>query len=307
VKIIFCKNSDFSQQSPIFAQNIEQKPSTFMLNAGEYQSLRIGRIADPGIYLTDEEGGEVLLPNRYVSLSDHVGDMVEVFVYHDSENRLIATREKPFATVGEAAVLEAVDRNAHGVFLNWGITAKDLFMPNRNVPFEVQMGGRYLVYLYRDNLTGRVVATTKLTKYISNAEISVRAREQVDILVARKMDMGYRVVINNRHWGMIYNDQIFSPVKVGDKLTGYIHRISAEGRIDVMLQQEGRELRDSATTKLLDLLAKSKGTLQVGDKSSPEEIAAVTGLSKKSFKKAVGALYKERKIALTDTTITLTK
>ena len=278
-----------------------------MLNAGEYQSLRIGRIADPGIYLTDEEGGEVLLPNRYVSLSDHVGDMVEVFVYHDSENRLIATREKPLATVGEAAVLEAVDRNAHGVFLNWGITAKDLFMPNRNVPFEVQMGGRYLVYLYRDNLTGRVVATTKLTKYISNAEISVRAREQVDILVARKMDMGYRVVINNRHWGMIYNDQIFSPVKVGDKLTGYIHRISAEGRIDVMLQQEGRELRDSATTKLLDLLAKSKGTLQVGDKSSPEEIAAVTGLSKKSFKKAVGALYKERRIALTDTTITLTK
>ena len=278
-----------------------------MLNAGEYQSLRIGRIADPGIYLTDEEGGEVLLPNRYVSLSDHVGDMVEVFVYHDSENRLIATREKPLATVGEAAVLEAVDRNAHGVFLNWGITAKDLFMPNRNVPFEVQMGGRYLVYLYRDNLTGRVVATTKLTKYISNAEISVRAREQVDILVARKMDMGYRVVINNRHWGMIYNDQIFSPVKVGDKLTGYIHRISAEGRIDVMLQQEGRELRDSATTKLLDLLVKSKGTIQVGDKSSPEEIAAVTGLSKKSFKKAVGALYKERRIALTDTTITLTK
>ena len=278
-----------------------------MLNAGEYQSLRIGRIADPGIYLTDEEGGEVLLPNRYVSLSDHVGDMVEVFVYHDSENRLIATREKPLATVGEVAVLEAVDRNAHGVFLNWGITAKDLFMPNRNVPFEVQMGGRYLVYLYRDNLTGRVVATTKLTKYISNAEISVRAREQVDILVARKMDMGFRVVINNRHWGMIYNDQIFSPVKVGDKLTGYIHRISIEGRIDVMLQQEGRELRDSATTKLLDLLAKSKGTLHVGDKSSPEEIAAVTGLSKKSFKKAVGALYKECKIALTDTTITLTK
>ena len=278
-----------------------------MLNAGEYQSLRIGRIADPGIYLTDEEGGEVLLPNRYVSLSDHIGDMVEVFVYHDSENRLIATREKPLATVGEAAVLEAVDRNAHGVFLNWGITAKDLFMTNRNLPFEVQMGGHYLVYLYRDNLTGRVVATTKLTKYISNAEISVRAREQVDILVARKMDMGYRVVINNRHWGMIYNDQIFSPVKVGDKLTGYIHRISTEGRIDVMLQQEGRELRDSATTKLLDLLAKSKGVLQVGDKSSPEEIATVTGLSKKSFKKAVGALYKERRISLTDTTITLTK
>lgn len=278
-----------------------------MLNAGEYQSLRISRIADPGIYLTDEEGNEVLLPNRYVSLSDHAGDVVEVFVYHDSENRLIATREKPYATVGEVAVLEAVDRNAHGVFLAWGITAKDLFMPNRNVPYEVQMGGRYLVYLYRDNLTGRVVATTKVNKYISNASITVRQREQVDILVARKMEMGYRVVINNRHWGMIYNDQIFSPVKVGDRLTAYVHRISDEGRIDVMLQQEGRELREDAAAKLLAVIEKNRGILPLGDKSSPEEIAALTGLSKKSFKRAVGALYKERRIVLTDSTITLVK
>lgn len=278
-----------------------------MLTAGEYHSLRISRIADPGIYLVDDEGTEVLLPNRYVSLSDRVGDLAEVFIYHDSENRLIATREKPLATVGEAAVLEAVDRNAHGVFFSWGITAKDLFMPNRNVPYEVQMGGRYLVYLYRDELTGRVVATTKLNKYISNAEITVRAREQVDVLVARKMEMGYRVVVNNRHWGMIYNDQIFSPIKLGDRLTGYVHRISSEGRIDIMLQQEGREQRDSASAKLLELLAKNNGTLSLGDKSSPEEIAALTGLSKKSFKRAVGALYKERRISLTDTTITLNR
>lgn len=278
-----------------------------MLNAGEYQTLRIGRIADPGIYLSDEEGNEVLLPNRYVSLSDKVGGVVDVFVYHDSENRLIATREKPLATVGEVAVLEAVDRNAHGVFLAWGITAKDLFMPNRNVPFEVQMGGRYPVYLYRDSLTGRVVATTKLNKYISNAEISVRPREQVDITIVRRMEMGYRVVINNRHWGMIYNDQIFSPVKVGDRLTAYVHRISEEGRIDVMLQQAGRELREDSTAKLLALLEKSGGALSVGDSSSPEEIAAVTGLSKKSFKRAVGQLYKERRIILSEGGIKLAK
>lgn len=278
-----------------------------MLNAGEYQTLRIGRIADPGIYLSDEEGNEVLLPNRYVSLSDKVGGVVEVFVYHDSENRLIATREKPLATVGEVAVLEAVDRNAHGVFLAWGITAKDLFMPNRNVPFEVQMGGRYPVYLYRDSLTGRVVATTKLNKYISNAEISVRPREQVDIIIVRRMEMGYRVVINNRHWGMIYNDQIFSPVKVGDRLTAYVHRISEEGRIDVMLQQAGRELREDSSIKLLALLEKNGGALSVCDSSSPEEIAAVTGLSKKSFKRAVGQLYKERRITLTEGGIKLAK
>ncbi len=278
-----------------------------MLQAGEYQTLRISRIADPGIYLTDEEGAEVLLPNRYVSLSDHVGDLVEVFVYHDSENRLIATREKPLAVVGEAAVLEAVDRNAHGVFLAWGITAKDLFMPNRNVPFEVQMGGRYLVYLYRDPLTGRVVATTKLGKYISNAEIGVRAHEQVDLLVARRMEMGYRVVINNRHWGMIYNDQIFTPIKVGDRLTGYVHRISAEGRIDVMLQQEGRQLRDSSAERLLELLQKNGGKLPLGDNSSPEEIASLTGLSKKSFKKAVGALYRQRRITISEGEISIAK
>ena len=278
-----------------------------MLQAGEYQTLRISRIADPGIYLTDEEGAEVLLPNRYVSLSDHVGDIVEVFVYHDSENRLIATREKPLAVVGEAAVLEAVDRNAHGVFLAWGITAKDLFMPNRNVPFEVQMGGHYLVYLYRDPLTGRVVATTKLGKYISNAEIGVRAHEQVDLLVARRMEMGYRVVINNRHWGMIYNDQIFSPIKLGDRLTGYVHRISAEGRIDVMLQQEGRQLRDSSAERLLELLQKSGGRLPLDDNSSPEEIASLTGLSKKSFKKAVGALYRQRRISIGTGAIELSK
>ena len=278
-----------------------------MLNAGEYQSLRIARIAEPGIYLTDEEGTEVLLPNRYVSLSDRVGDLAEVFVYHDSENRLIATRERPLATVGEAAVLEAVDRNAHGVFLAWGITAKDLFLPNRNVPFEVQMGCKYLVYLYRDNLTGRVVATTKLNKYISNSTISVRAHEQVDILVARRMEKGFRVVINNRHWGMIYDDQIFSSVKVGDRLVAYVHRISAEGRIDVMLQQEGHEQRDSAATKLLELLEKGKGVLPLGDKSSPEEIAAATGLSKKSFKRAVGQLYKERRITIEEDSIRLNK
>ena len=278
-----------------------------MLSAGEYQTLRISRIAEPGIYLSDEEGGEVLLPNRYVSLADKVGEVVEVFVYHDSENRLIATREKPFATIGEVAVLEAVDRNAHGVFLAWGITAKDLFLPNRNVPFEVQMGGRYPVYLYRDELTGRVVATTKLNKYISNAEITVRSREQVDIVVVRRMEMGYRVVINNRHWGMIYNDQIFSPIKVGDKMTAYVHRISEDGRIDVMLQQEGRQAREDATTKLLSLLEKSGGRLPLTDNSSPEDIAAATGLSKKSFKRAVGALYKERRITLSEDGIMLSR
>lgn len=278
-----------------------------MIVAGEYQTLRIGRIAEPGIYLTDEQEQEVLLPNRYVRLEDKVGNLVEVFVYHDSENRLIATREKPLAVVGEAAVLKAVDRNAHGVFLDWGITAKDLFLPNRNVPFEVEIGRKYLVWLYRDNLTGRVVATTKLNPYVNNNDLCVRPKEQVDILVARRMEAGFRVVINNRHWGMIYNDQIFTPVAVGDRLTAYVHRISEEGRIDIMLQQEGKDQTDSAAAKLVELLKANKGALPIGDKSSPEEIASLTGLSKKNFKRAVGALYKQRLVTIGDTQITLNK
>lgn len=278
-----------------------------MIVAGEYQTLRIGRIAEPGIYLTDEQEQEVLLPNRYVRLEDKVGNLVDVFVYHDSENRLIATREKPHATVGEAAVLKAVDRNAHGVFLDWGITAKDLFLPNRNVPFEVEIGRKYLVWLYRDNLTGRVVATTKLNPYVNNTDITVRHKEQVDILVARRMEAGYRVVVNNRHWGMIYNNQIFTPIAVGDRLTAYVHRISEDGRIDLMLQQEGKDQTDSAATKLVELLKEHKGVLPIGDKSSPEEIAALTGLSKKNFKRAAGALYKQHTITIGDNEITLNK
>ncbi len=278
-----------------------------MIVAGEYQTLRIGRIAEPGIYLTDEQEQEVLLPNRYVHIEDKVGNLVEVFVYHDSENRLIATRERPFATVGEAAVLKAVDRNAHGVFLDWGITAKDLFLPNRNVPFEVEIGRKYLVWLYRDNLTGRVVATTKLNPYVNNTDICVRPKEQVDILVARRMEAGYRVVVNNRNWGMIYSNQIFTPVAVGDRLTAYVHRISEDGRIDLMLQQEGKDQTDSAATKLLELLRSHKGALPIGDKSSPAEIASLTGLSKKNFKRAAGALYKQHLITIGDTTTTLNK
>lgn len=278
-----------------------------MIVAGEYQTLRIGRIAEPGIYLTDEQEQEVLLPNRYVHIEDKVGNLVEVFVYHDSENRLIATRERPLATVGEAAVLKAVDRNAHGVFLDWGITAKDIFLPNRNVPFEVEIGRKYLVWLYRDNLTGRVVATTKLNPYVNNTDICVRPKEQVDILVARRMEAGFRVVVNNRNWGMIYSNQIFTPVAVGDRLTAYVHRISEDGRIDLMLQQEGKDQTDSAATKLLELLRSHKGALPIGDKSSPEEIASLTGLSKKNFKRAAGALYKQHLITIGDTTTTLNK
>ena len=161
-----------------------------MLQAGSYHTLTVNRISDYGLYLADEEGNEVLLPNRYVSLADRIGDTKEVFVYHDSEDRLTATTERPYAVAGEAAFLEVVDKNLHGAFLAWGITAKDLFIPNSNQAFRMEPGKRYAVFVYRDNISGRVVATTKLNGFISNESVSVRPRQRVDILVARRIPVG---------------------------------------------------------------------------------------------------------------------
>ena len=218
-----------------------------MLQAGSYHTLTVNRISDYGLYLADEEGNEVLLPNRYVSLADRIGDTKEVFVYHDTENRLTATTERPYAAAGETAFLEVVDKNLHGAFLAWGITAKDLFVPNSNQSFRMEPGKRYVVFVYRDNLSGRVVATTKLNGFISNESVSVRPRQRVDILVARRIPVGYRVVVENRHWGVLYDNQLFRPIHIGDRLEGYVNRITEEGRVDISLQRQGfDEVKDAA-------------------------------------------------------------
>lgn len=267
-----------------------------MLQAGSYQTLSVGRISDHGLYLTDDEGNEVLLPNRYVSLEDKVGDTKDVFIYHDSENRLIATTEKPLAIAQEAAYLEVVDKNIHGAFLRWGITAKDLFLPNSNQAYHMEIGRKYVVYVYRDNVTGRVVATAKLNGFISNEDISVRPRQEVELLVARRLPVGYRVIIDNRHWGVLYDNQLFRPVQIGDRLMGYVTRITEDKRIDVSLQQQGFDEVKTAADKLLSLIENHGGKILLGDKSSPQEIVAFTGMSKKVFKRALGYLMSRNKV-----------
>ncbi len=263
-----------------------------MLKAGRIQTLTVSRTSDYGIYLVDDEQQEVLLPNRYTSLADKVGDTKEVFIYHDSEDRLVATTETPLAKVGEAAFLKVVDKTVHGAFLDWGLHGKDLFLPNRNQQGGVLADHSYIIYLYEDNITGRCVATMKLKNYINNDVVTVEPREEVQLLVASRSDIGYRVIINNRHWGMIYSNQLFRKVAVGDRLTGYIRRITDEHRIDVSLQQEGyAQVKDSAET-LLELLRANGGFLPVGDNSAPEEVARITGTSKKVFKRSLGVLLK---------------
>ena len=263
-----------------------------MLRAGRIQKLTVSRISDYGLYLADEEQNEVLLPNRYISLTDKPGDEKEVFLYHDSEDRLVATTETPLLRVGEARYLRVVDKTAHGAFLDWGLYGKDLFLPNRNQQGGIIAGRSYIVYLYEDSVTGRCVATCKLKSFINNDIITVAPRQEVDLLVASESPIGYRVIINNRHWGMLYRNQLFRPIAVGDRTKGYVRKLTEDNRIDVSLQQEGfAQVKDSAEV-LLKLVRDNGGFLPLNDDSAPEEVNRLTQTSKKVFKRSLGMLLK---------------
>ena len=263
-----------------------------MLRAGRIQKLTVSRISDYGLYLADEEQNEVLLPNRYISLTDKPGDEKEVFLYHDSEDRLVATTETPLLRVGEAGYLRVVDKTAHGAFLDWGLYGKDLFLPNRNQQGGIIAGRSYIVYLYEDRVTGRCVATCKLKSFINNDIITVAPRQEVDLLVASESPIGYRVIINNRHWGMLYRNQLFRPIAVGDRTKGYVRKLTEDNRIDVSLQQEGfAQVKDSAEV-LLQLVRDNGGFLPLNDDSAPEEVNRLTQTSKKIFKRSLGMLLK---------------
>ena len=277
------------------------------MKVGRIQTLKVSRISDYGLYLADEEGQEVLLPNRFVSLNNAVGDEIEVFVYHDSEDRLVATTDKPLITEGTVASLKVVDKNIHGAFLDWGVSGKDLFLPNRNQQGGVLAGRSYVVWLYVDNITGRCVATMKLKGFIDNDVITVEPRQKVDLLIASESPIGYRAIINSRHWGMVYKNQIFSSVKVGDRLEGYVRRITEDNRIDLSLRREGYDGVAASAETLYALLKDCGGVLPVGDDSSPEDVHAATQMSKKVFKRAVGMLLKRGDIVAEANQIKLKK
>lgn len=277
-----------------------------MILAGIYQTLRVNRISDYGLFLADEEENEVLLPNRYVSLENKVGDMLDVFVYHDSEDRLVASTEKPYATVGEVAFLKVVDKTVHGAFLDWGLSSKDIFLPNRNMIGRLDPGMKYVVYIYRDNITGRAVTSMALKNFISNESLDLKRGEEVDIVVALQTDRGFRVVINNRYWGMIYYNQLFGDISVGDKTKAYVRKITEDNRVDLSLQQEGYDEVKKSADKIIAMMRDNGGTLPLHDRSTPEEVNAVTRMSKKVFKRSVGYLMKREAIVMDDHGIKLT-
>ncbi|MEG1036918.1 MAG: S1-like domain-containing RNA-binding protein [Mucinivorans sp.] len=269
------------------------------INPGTINTLTIIRQSDNGLYLADTEGTEVLLPNRYIPVEATqgwaAGDTQDVFVYFDSEDRIVATTDTPKLMVGSIAALTVVGVTRIGAFMDWGLP-KDLFVPFANQVVPMHTGEIHTVGAYIDNTTGRIVGSTKIGKYYNNDTISVREREQVSIFVAQRRDRGYRVVINNLNWGMLYDNQIFQPVEIGNTLTAFVTKIAEDGRIDVSLQKQGFAQVQTASDVVLELLTNNGGRLEIGDKTDPDVVQLNAGMSKKVFKRAVGFLMRQGKV-----------
>lgn len=275
-----------------------------MVKAGQYYSLKVVKKVDFGCYL-DANGDEILLPKRFVPAGVKEGDELTVFVYHDSEDRVIATTQKPFAIVGEMALMEVVHKTNHGAFMSWGIM-KDLFVPTSQQISKMQIGGHYLVMLYLDEMTGRVAATEKIQRYLTNDDLTVKENEEVNLLAYYPSEIGFNVIINNKHIGLMHQSDIFQKINIGDKLKGYVKTIRPDNKIDVKLGIKGYERVNNETDKVLTLLRQNGGFLPFNDKSSPEDIYENFGVSKKTFKMTIGSLYKEKKIDITTAGILLT-
>lgn len=276
-----------------------------MIKLGKYNELEVAREVEFGIYVTDGEGVEILMPNRYVPESSKVGDKLRCFVYQDSEARLLATTERPYAQVGEFASLEIKSVNQVGAFADWG-TSKELLIPHREQPKEMEEGHRYIIYIYVDEVSGRIAGTARLDKYLDNVPAPYEKNEEVEILIWKSTPLGYKVIINNSHTGLIYSNQIFQSIHIGERLRAWVKEVREDEKIDLSLQPMGyRNVIDSAESQVLRALHLRDGFLPLTDKSDPEEIASVLQMSKKNFKKAVGALYKQQRIVLEETGIRL--
>lgn len=297
-----------------------------MLKLGDYNTLKIVKRVDFGLYLDGGDEGEILMPQRYVKRSMKIGDEVEVFVYLDQDERVVATTEQPLAKVGEFACLEVAWTNQYGAFLNWGLM-KDLFCPFREQKLRMQQGNRYIVYVKEDTESHRLMATAKVEKYLSpylfksantpeqeettekeqeiNEKDILKHGSLVDCLIWQKTDLGFKVIIENKYQGQLYDNQIFQPLHSGDRCKAYVDHIRQDGRIDLMLQAPGRQHTLDFAEVLLRYLYENNGFCDLGDKSPAELIADRFKVSKKAYKKAVGDLYRRRLITISEEGIRL--
>ncbi|MEO6136682.1 MAG: S1-like domain-containing RNA-binding protein [Ginsengibacter sp.] len=274
-----------------------------MIKIGEYNVMKVIKEKSMGVFLDDGDIG-ILLPKRYVPPGTEIGDDLEVFLYHDGEDRPIATTQKPYGVLGDIVTLKAVNVTHQGAFLDWGLM-KDLFIPKSKIKNYMAVGGEYLVKIVMDEQTGRLAATEKLEPFLSNENLTVQEKEEVDLLVYRQTDIGYEVIINNQHKGVLHNNEIYRDIKIGDRFRGFIKNILPENKIDVAAGKSGYQRVEDASEKILRLLKENDGYLPYHDKSSPEEIYSFFEMSKKTFKMTTGNLYKQQKIVFTKTGIQL--
>ena len=276
-----------------------------MIKLGDYNTLTAIRRADQGFYLEgDERSGDILLPNRYVPHDLVIGKEIEVFVYLDQDERLIATTEHPAAKVGEFASLEVAWINKYGAFLKWGLM-KDLFCPFREQKQRMEVGKHYIVYVKEDEESHRLMATAKVERYLESENVQLKHGEACDCLVWQKTDLGFKTIINNRYQGQIYDNQIFQPLHTGDRLTAYIDHVRQDGKIDITLQPTGRQHTLDFAEVLLRYLYENNGHCDLGDKSDATLIYDRFKVSKKAYKKAVGDLYRRRLITISEDGIDL--
>lgn len=273
---------------------------------GRMNSLQVVKHTDFGLYLDGGADGEILLPKRYIpkDTPSEVDDWLNVFIYFDSEDKLIATTQKPKIQLGEFASLKVVDINRIGLFLDWGL-AKDLLLPHSEEKRPLQVGDYCVVYLYLDKRTRRLTATARLDRYLDQTPAPYQAGQEVDLLVAERTDLGFKAIINGKHWGLIHKNELFKFVRSGMREKGYIKEMRDDGKISLSLQPIGREAATGLAEQILERLREQGGVLALSDKSPPEAITEQFRVSKGNFKKAIGGLYKQGKIVIEDNAITL--
>jgi len=269
-----------------------------VIKLGERNDLTIARQTDNGFYLVDEDDHEVLIPNAYIHPDWKIGDLINVFVYRDSEDRLVATTLSPKIKLYGFALLNVMDTNAVGAFLDWGLP-KDLFVPFNEQRNRMSAGKSYPVTLYIDYETDRLLASSKLEKFLEQEDLDgIEENQEVQLFVYKETDLGYKVIINNLYQGLLYKNEIFQSVEIGDELDGYVKKIREDNKGDVGVRKVGKVQKDADQTRIIRVLEENEGVLSLNDRSAPDEIYEELQMSKKAFKRAIGGLYKQRIIVI---------